>query len=77
MCQDSKYRVVLLDQDGCEITERPADNNRQAKMEMRYLLSDDYATAIDSNHRVMGTFKAEVRNRKGECLSDQVFQQVA
>lgn len=70
MSQESKYRVVLLDTDGYEISERPADNLKEAKATMAYMLSDQYAEVAETTHETMGTHKVEVRNAKGECILD-------
>ena len=74
MNQENKYRVLLLDEDGYEIGERPADNLKQAKTEMAYMLSDKYAQAGETTHKAMGTHKAEVRNAKGECILDDFYE---
>jgi hypothetical protein len=73
MSYESKYRVVLLDKDEYEIGERPAENLKEAKEQMRHMLSDDYANAAETTHGDMGTYKAEVRNAKGECVLDSFY----
>lgn len=70
MNQESKYRVVLLDKDECELGECQADGLKGAKAEMRRMLSDDYAKAAETTHERMGTYKAEVRNATAECVAD-------
>lgn len=67
---DTKYRCFLLDSCGYEISERPADNLKEAKATMGYMLSDEYARVAETTHETMGTHKAEVRNAKGECILD-------
>jgi len=71
--QETKYRVVVLDVEGYEISDRPATNLKEAKAEMAYVLSDEYAQAAETTHEIMGTHKAEVRNAKEECLLDAYF----
>lgn len=73
MNQESKYRVILLDKSGYDIGERAAENLKEAKHEMAYMLSDQYATVAESTHEIMGTYKVEVRNAKGECVLDDMF----
>lgn len=74
MSNDSKYRVVLLGKDGCELGERPADSQKEGKSEMRYMLSDDYAKAAETTHDKMGTYKAEVRSAStGACVLDAFY----
>lgn len=68
---DTKYRCFLLDSSGYEISERPADNLKEAKATMGYMLSDEYARVAETTHETMGTHKAEVRNAKGECILDK------
>jgi hypothetical protein len=70
---ESKYLVVLLDDDGYELSERPAQNLKEAKQEMGYMLSDAYAQAAETTHEKMGTHKVEVRNAKGECIFDKHY----
>lgn len=77
MRKDSKYRVVLLDDDACELGERPADNLREARSEMSYMLSDGYAKAAETTHENMGTHKAEVLDARGECVIDQFLEMAA
>lgn len=74
MSHESKYRVLLLDTDGYEIGERPADNLKEAKAEMTYMLSAQYAQVAETTHEAMGTHKAEVRNAKGECILDDFYE---
>jgi hypothetical protein len=74
MSQESKYRVLLLDAEGYEIGERPADNLKDAKAEMAYMLSAQYAQVAETTHETMGTYKAEVRNAKGECILDDFYE---
>ncbi len=73
MKQESKYRAVLLDRDGCDISERPAENLKQAGELMRYMLSDQYAEAAKTTHEKMGTHKVEVRNASEECVLDDFY----
>lgn len=68
---DTKYRCFLLDSSGYEISERPADNLKEAKATMSYMLSDEYARVAETTPETMGTHKAEVRNAKGECILDK------
>ncbi len=77
MRSESKYSVVLLDKDGYELSSRPADNLKEAKGHVRYLLSDDYANMAESSHDDMGTEKAEVRNAAGECVYDRFHPRVS
>lgn len=74
MNQEAKYRVVLLDKDEYEIRERPADNLKEAKTTMAYMLSAQYAEVAETTHETMGTYKAEVRNAKGECVLDDFLE---
>lgn len=67
---ESKFRVVLLDAKGFNLGERPADNLKQARDAMRYLLSGQFAVVAETSHTAMGTHKAEVRNAKDECVLD-------
>lgn len=73
---ESKYRVVLLDKDGFDIGgDYPADNLKEAKDRMAYLLSEQYARqGAESTHKAMGTHKAEVRNSQGECVLDAFYE---
>lgn len=73
MGQETKYRVVLIDAEGYEIGERPADNLREARAEMRYMLSDQYAKVAETTHETMGTCKVEVQNARGECILDEFY----
>jgi hypothetical protein len=70
MC-DSKYQIVLLDAEGFTLSDRPADNHKQAKNSMRYMLSDEFARMAETTHAIMGTYKVETRNSKGQCVLDQ------
>lgn len=54
MNQESKFQVVLLDNDGYDLGERPAENLKEAKEQMRYLLSESYARAAETTHEDMG-----------------------
>ena len=73
MNTESEYSVVLLDKSTCEITQRPAESIKEAKAELKHLLSDEFAKAAGSTHESMGTFKAEVRNVAGECILDRFY----
>lgn len=73
MSQESKYRVVLLDAEDYEISDRPAENLKEAKTTMAYMLSAKYAEVAETTHETMGTYKAEVRNAKGECILDDFY----
>jgi len=66
----AEYNVVLLDKDGCETANDLIDGLPAAKKRAKYLLSDDFAAAVESTHDTLGTVKAEVRNQAGECLWD-------
>ena len=74
MSQESKYRVVLLDADGYEISERPADNLNEAVVTLAYMLSEQYANVAETTHKAMGTHKVEVRNAKGDCILDDFLE---
>lgn len=71
MSQEAKYRVLLLDAEGYEISDRLADNLKEAKKTMAYMLSEQYASVAETTHQTMGTHKAEVRNAGGECILDE------
>lgn len=69
---ESKYYVVLLDFNDYELCPAfAADNLRDAKSRLNYLLSDEYAISGESTHQNMGTRKAEIRNRSDECIFDR------
>ena len=71
---EAKYRVVLLEKDGSEISDRPADNLREAKCEAKYMLSDECARWCETSHASLRTYKAEIRSQKNgrdhECVLD-------
>lgn len=70
MGQESKFRVVLLDIGGYVLAERPAENLKEARTQMKHLLSEEYARGAETSHEKMRTEKAEVRNADGECVLD-------
>lgn len=65
------YNVVLLDKDGYETANDVVDGLPAAKKTAAYLLSADYAKAVESTHETLGTDKVEVRNESGECVWDR------
>lgn len=77
MNQEAKYRVVLLDKDGYDIGQRTAENLKEAKQEMAYMLSDAYARIAETTHEATRTHKVEVRNAKGECVLDDFYRPAA
>ena len=70
---DSKYQVILLDQDGCHISVDEADSLKAAKIKARYLFSEDYARQAETTHARLGTYKVEIRNADGICLWDDFY----
>jgi hypothetical protein len=66
----TEYKVLLLDNDGCETAIDLIDGLPAAKKRASYLLSDTLAAAVDSTHETLGTKKLEIRNAAGECLWD-------
>ncbi|MBU2847182.1 hypothetical protein HF925_01025 [Acidithiobacillus ferriphilus] len=70
MNQESKCLIVLLDKNRYDIGARFAENLKEAKQVMAYMLSDAYAKVAEITHEKTGTHKFEVRNRKGECVLD-------
>jgi 3-polyprenyl-4-hydroxybenzoate decarboxylase len=68
-----EYSVILLDAEGYELTERLVENLKQAKAEMKYLLSNQYALACENTHADMRTHKAETRNASGEVVLDEFY----
>lgn len=67
----SEYDVVLKDRDGFDIFTELVDGLAVAKARAKYLLSDEYAAAIDTTHDALGTHKVEVQaTRTGACLWD-------
>lgn len=65
------YTVVLLDNDGFEITSSLEDGLSNAKKIADYLLSIRYEKAVETTHEAMMTAKAEVRNASGVCVWDR------
>ena len=67
---ESKYRIVLLDEDRCEISDREADNLKDAKVAAKYLMSAEYARSCEASDNDLGWCKCEVRTQKGEVIYD-------
>ena len=72
MICESKYRIVLLDEDRCEISDRESDNLKEAVAKAKYLMSDDYARSCEANEEAgdasLNWCKCEVRSRAGEVI---------
>ena len=73
MNQESKCLIVLLDKNRYDIGARFAENLKEAKQVMAYMLSDAYAKVTEITHEKTGTYKVEVRYRKGECVLDDLY----
>lgn len=73
--QMATYTAVLLDSDGCETVSNELETMKDAKARAKYLLSDAFAAAIESNHADLNTRKVEVLDQSGECVWDE-FRQV-
>lgn len=71
MNHENKYSIVLLDEDNYEISAYHANSLKDAKKIMEYMLSEKYAKSAETNHKAMGTHKAEVRNVNNECILDK------
>lgn len=66
-----EYDVVLIDRDGCDICADLIEGLAAAKARAKYLLSDDHAKQIGTDHETLGTYKVEVQaTRTGACLWD-------
>lgn len=66
---EKKYRIVLLDVNGFEISERFADTIKAADLEMRYMASESWAEMGETTHNYLGSFKVEIQC-KNECVAD-------
>ena len=67
----SHYNVVLIDADGCDLSNDLVEGINAAKDRAKYLLSDVYARHCETTHRALNTYKAEVRPEdSSECLYD-------
>lgn len=66
----SEYTVNLKDSAGFDITTETVDGIAAAKKRAKYLLTDDYAAIVGTDHKSSGTYKAEVLNNSGECVWD-------
>jgi hypothetical protein len=75
MALAQEYRIVLRDANGFDIGERFAMGLKESKIAAKYLLSEDYARAIESTHADQQTAKAEVINDSGEVVADYFLGQ--
>jgi hypothetical protein len=59
----AEYQVILKDTEGYKIASDAIEGIKAAKTRAKYLLTDEYAQRIGTDHKTLGTHKVEVHNK--------------
>jgi hypothetical protein len=67
------YKIELLSDYGNAIASDTRETKADAIKRAKYLLTADFAAAVESSHFALGTERARVTNPKGEIIFDKLI----